>query len=235
MVRTSGETRLSDFLLLQSRWAALHFTPALWPDFSFHDMLAALLQFQREGPAIARMRAAAQAATAASCAAPGLAAAEDAAPLPPGDCHLASSAGSSAWPAWEGADAVEGALLVHSSPRQSAQPRQSPCQSAQPQRGAAAGGGPRGSPHPLRHRGPAAAAGDLRCRQAEAAPVNGQDTAPAPPLEDGSPPTGAQASEGLQPLLWQQGEVLCGAARTNGCADLLASSRHHCGLDAVEG
>lgn len=57
MVRTSGETRLSDFLLLQSRWAALHFTPTLWPDFSFHDMLAALVQFQREAPAIARIRA----------------------------------------------------------------------------------------------------------------------------------------------------------------------------------
>ncbi len=37
VIRTSGETRLSDFLLWQSALAQLCFVPTLWPDFSFLD------------------------------------------------------------------------------------------------------------------------------------------------------------------------------------------------------
>merc|ERR1719234_1761071 len=34
MIRTSGEKRLSDFLLWQSENAIIHFTSVLWPEFS---------------------------------------------------------------------------------------------------------------------------------------------------------------------------------------------------------
>ena len=34
LIRTSGEQRLSDFLLWESAYAELHFTPKLWPDFA---------------------------------------------------------------------------------------------------------------------------------------------------------------------------------------------------------
>jgi len=47
LVRTSGEVRLSDFMLWQASEATLHFTPSLWPDFSAWDMLAAVLAYQR--------------------------------------------------------------------------------------------------------------------------------------------------------------------------------------------
>ena len=57
LVRTSGESRLSDFLLLQSSTAHLHFAAALWPDFSFGDMLDALAAYQRAAPALASLRA----------------------------------------------------------------------------------------------------------------------------------------------------------------------------------
>lgn len=54
MIRTSGETRLSDFLLPQSGHATLCFSTALWPDFSFLDMLSALTRFQRDAPTLQR-------------------------------------------------------------------------------------------------------------------------------------------------------------------------------------
>jgi undecaprenyl diphosphate synthase len=34
IIRTSGETRLSNFLLLQAAYAEMYFSPALWPDFN---------------------------------------------------------------------------------------------------------------------------------------------------------------------------------------------------------
>ena len=55
-MRTSGECRLSDFLLWQSSHALLHFTPALWPDFSFLDLLRALVRFQLAAPHLQRLR-----------------------------------------------------------------------------------------------------------------------------------------------------------------------------------
>jgi hypothetical protein len=65
LVRTSGESRLSDFLLWQSRGALLAFTPALWPDFSLLDLAAAVARWQRAAPALAAAAAAAAAARAA--------------------------------------------------------------------------------------------------------------------------------------------------------------------------
>ena len=60
MIRTSGETRLSDFLLPQSGHATLCFSAALWPDFSFLDMLGALAQYQRDVPTLRQNLQAAQ-------------------------------------------------------------------------------------------------------------------------------------------------------------------------------
>ncbi len=47
LVRTSGEKRLSNFMLWQSAYAELYFTPVLWPDFRSNDLLHALLDFQK--------------------------------------------------------------------------------------------------------------------------------------------------------------------------------------------
>ena len=45
LIRTSGEQRVSNFLLWQCAYAELVFTPTLWPDFSKADLEAALLEF----------------------------------------------------------------------------------------------------------------------------------------------------------------------------------------------
>ena len=45
IIRTSGEQRLSNYLLWQSAYSELHFTDVLWPDFSREDLEAALAQF----------------------------------------------------------------------------------------------------------------------------------------------------------------------------------------------
>jgi undecaprenyl diphosphate synthase len=50
LIRTSGEIRLSNFLLWQSAYAELLFTPVLWPDFGetcFNDALAQFSARQR--------------------------------------------------------------------------------------------------------------------------------------------------------------------------------------------
>ncbi len=44
LIRTSGEQRLSDFLLWESAYAELVFTPTLWPDFDASDLQAALTE-----------------------------------------------------------------------------------------------------------------------------------------------------------------------------------------------
>jgi undecaprenyl diphosphate synthase len=49
VIRTSGETRVSNFLLLQAAYAEFVFTPVLWPDFTKADLSAAVATFaQRE-------------------------------------------------------------------------------------------------------------------------------------------------------------------------------------------
>ena len=45
LVRTSGELRLSNFLLWQSAYAELYFTDMLWPDFDRHSLWGALRDF----------------------------------------------------------------------------------------------------------------------------------------------------------------------------------------------
>ena len=47
VVRTSGEIRVSNFLLWQLAYAELHLTETLWPDFGERDLLLALDDFQR--------------------------------------------------------------------------------------------------------------------------------------------------------------------------------------------
>ena len=45
LIRTSGEVRLSNFLLWQAAYAELVFTPTLWPDFGEADLEEAIAQF----------------------------------------------------------------------------------------------------------------------------------------------------------------------------------------------
>ncbi len=47
LIRTSGEVRLSNFMLWQSAYAELYFTDILWPDFKPADLQAALDHFAR--------------------------------------------------------------------------------------------------------------------------------------------------------------------------------------------
>jgi undecaprenyl diphosphate synthase len=47
VVRTSGEIRVSNFLLWQLAYSEIHLTEALWPDFGELDLLLALEDFQR--------------------------------------------------------------------------------------------------------------------------------------------------------------------------------------------
>ncbi len=47
LIRTSGENRLSNFLLWQMAYAELYFTDTLWPDFNREEFLRALAEYQR--------------------------------------------------------------------------------------------------------------------------------------------------------------------------------------------
>ncbi len=47
VIRTSGEQRLSNFLLWQCAYAELHFSPRLWPDFGPEDLEEAMLEYGR--------------------------------------------------------------------------------------------------------------------------------------------------------------------------------------------
>ncbi len=46
IIRTSGEKRISNFLLWQAAYAELYFTDTLWPDFENQDLWAALVDYQ---------------------------------------------------------------------------------------------------------------------------------------------------------------------------------------------
>lgn len=46
MIRTSGELRISNFLLWQLAYAELYFTETLWPDFGKEDFYKAIVDFQ---------------------------------------------------------------------------------------------------------------------------------------------------------------------------------------------
>lgn len=47
LIRTSGEQRLSNFLLWQSAYTELYFTDVLWPDFGAEDLKTAVKAFQK--------------------------------------------------------------------------------------------------------------------------------------------------------------------------------------------
>ncbi len=47
IVRTAGESRLSNFLLWQSAYSELYFSDKTWPDFSNKDLELALVEYQR--------------------------------------------------------------------------------------------------------------------------------------------------------------------------------------------
>ncbi|MDE8342691.1 MAG: polyprenyl diphosphate synthase [Acidocella sp.] len=47
LIRTSGEERISNFLLWQTAYAELYFTDVLWPDFEAADFTKALAEFAR--------------------------------------------------------------------------------------------------------------------------------------------------------------------------------------------
>jgi len=46
IIRTSGERRISNFLLYQSAYTELFYSNVLWPDFSDEDFLNAIIDFQ---------------------------------------------------------------------------------------------------------------------------------------------------------------------------------------------
>ena len=46
LIRTSGEQRISNYLLWQLAYSELHFTDVLWPDFSRADFEAALASYE---------------------------------------------------------------------------------------------------------------------------------------------------------------------------------------------
>ena len=47
MIRTSGEKRISNFLLWQLAYTELYFTEKLWPDFGKEDFYKAVADFQK--------------------------------------------------------------------------------------------------------------------------------------------------------------------------------------------
>ena len=47
MIRTSGEHRISNYLLWQLAYAELYFTPKLWPDFRREDLFEAVFNYQQ--------------------------------------------------------------------------------------------------------------------------------------------------------------------------------------------
>jgi undecaprenyl diphosphate synthase len=46
LIRTSGEMRLSNFLLWQMAYTEMYFTNTLWPDFDRHEFHRALVDYQ---------------------------------------------------------------------------------------------------------------------------------------------------------------------------------------------
>lgn len=47
LIRTSGEQRISNFLLWQIAYAELFFSPVLWPDFNEHSFADAIIAYQQ--------------------------------------------------------------------------------------------------------------------------------------------------------------------------------------------
>ena len=47
VIRTAGESRLSNFLIWQAAYSEFYFTPVLWPDFGLKDVEEALSEYKR--------------------------------------------------------------------------------------------------------------------------------------------------------------------------------------------
>ena len=47
IIRTSGEMRLSNFMIYQGAYSELYFTKTLWPDFDERDLKKALISFTK--------------------------------------------------------------------------------------------------------------------------------------------------------------------------------------------
>ena len=47
VIRTSGEHRISNFLLWQIAYAEFYFTDVLWPDFSEENLYEAIISYQK--------------------------------------------------------------------------------------------------------------------------------------------------------------------------------------------
>jgi undecaprenyl diphosphate synthase len=61
IIRTSGEYRMSNFLLWQAAYAELHFSPVLWPDFGPDELREAVLDYSRRERRFGHVSAAAAA------------------------------------------------------------------------------------------------------------------------------------------------------------------------------
>ncbi|HET9482282.1 MAG TPA: polyprenyl diphosphate synthase [Candidatus Polarisedimenticolia bacterium] len=57
LIRTSGEMRVSNFLLWQLAYAEFYVTPVLWPDFTRRHLFEAILEFQRRDRRFGRVTA----------------------------------------------------------------------------------------------------------------------------------------------------------------------------------
>jgi undecaprenyl diphosphate synthase len=56
LIRTSGEQRLSNFLLWQSSYTELYMTQTLWPDFTKADLLEAIAEYERRERRFGRLQ-----------------------------------------------------------------------------------------------------------------------------------------------------------------------------------
>jgi undecaprenyl diphosphate synthase len=57
LIRTSGEYRLSNFMLWQLAYTELHISPVLWPDFDRESLFEAVLDYQRRERRFGRVEA----------------------------------------------------------------------------------------------------------------------------------------------------------------------------------
>ncbi len=57
LIRTSGEHRLSNFMLWQLAYTELHISPVLWPDFDRESLFEAVLDYQRRERRFGRVEA----------------------------------------------------------------------------------------------------------------------------------------------------------------------------------
>jgi len=57
LIRTSGEMRISNFLLWQIAYSELYVTPVLWPDFGKRDLYEAILEYRRRERRFGRVEA----------------------------------------------------------------------------------------------------------------------------------------------------------------------------------